>query len=335
MAGSTKKKDFQKTKHRVGKAKPKPTNATNTSFKAKSITVKQQALSTTAPNSSSQFAHYLALVTHKGDSQRRDAVAFLTTAVTSTPPNQPLPQPVSVIIEKSQQLILDGTRSVREQLLKLYQSLPPTEIDVRSSESLLLYIRAAMTHLSSEIRNSSLDFLGWLLQVDGTGAVSSQGGWVKTLQCFVSLLGWREHTATGAWTGPKLSFGNAGSDVKAMAKQLQALAAFIRAGLHPHNRDSDGIQNADSWFPLRNTESHLISGRSNAFSYLSLHGATRNEDTEMYEDREDRQRIFHALFQNAITKGVQQAQREAGEMGRASVQVKKAVSDGMADFVDE
>ncbi|KZZ96372.1 hypothetical protein AAP_01145 [Ascosphaera apis ARSEF 7405] len=66
-----KKKDFQKQKLKVGKTKPKPSNYTDTSFKAKSIVLNQQSLSTSAPSFNAQFAHSVSLLGSKSDTQRQ------------------------------------------------------------------------------------------------------------------------------------------------------------------------------------------------------------------------------------------------------------------------
>jgi hypothetical protein len=129
------------------------------------ISLKQQSLSTVAPTLEAQCAHHLGLLNHKSDAQRRESLAYLTTAIMNNPPMAPLPQPASVIIPVAQRLILDGTNSVRQQLLKLLQSLPQADI-ASHADQLLLHTRAAMTHLANEIRTFGLDVLDWLLGQD-------------------------------------------------------------------------------------------------------------------------------------------------------------------------
>lgn len=324
-----KKKDFQKPKLKVGKARPKAANSTDTSFRAKAIALKQQALSTAAPTLEAQCAHYLGLLNHKSDTQRRESLAFLTTAITNNAPGTPLPQPSAVIIPAIQRLILDGSNSVRQQLLKLLQSLPPTDI-ASHADQLLLHTRAAMTHLANDIRTFGLDVLEWLLSVAGDEVVSCAGGWVKMLKCFLSLLGWQSE-ATSKWSTPK-SYGKA--DSKMQAKQMNALTAFLRIGLFHAQIVTKAIL-GDIHFPLWQTEHHVLSGRSNAYAHLNLFGATRDEEAEMFEDREDRQRIFHDRAETAVVAGLEQATKSGGELGRAAAQLRKVVKEGMADFYRE
>ncbi|KAF2131079.1 pre-rRNA-processing protein-like protein ipi1 [Dothidotthia symphoricarpi CBS 119687] len=325
-----KKKDFQKVKLRVGKGAPKAANSTSTSFRAKSIALKQQALSTTAPTTEAQCAHHLGLLNHKSDTQRKESLAYLTTAIISNPPGTPLPQPASVIIPTVQRLILDGSKGVREQLLKLLRSLPKVDV-AGHADQLLLHTRAGMTHLATEIRTFALDVLEWLLEVAGDEVVSCAGGWVKMLKCFLSLLGWQSEAASKWSTPGSLVKSTATSGSKLQVKQISALAMFLRIGLY-HAQAVASVVLSDSDFPLWQTQHHVLSERSNVYAHLNLFGATRDEEAEMYEDREDRQRVFHNRAEAAVIAGLEQATKGGGEMGRAGAQLRKAVREGMADF---
>ncbi|KAJ4356005.1 rRNA processing protein [Didymosphaeria variabile] len=328
-----KKKDFQKVKLKVGKTKPKAANSTDTSFKAKAIALKQQSLSTNAPTVEAQCAHQISLLNHKSDAQRRDSLAYLTTVISTHPPGSPLPQPASVIIPAIQRLVLDGSNSVRQQMLKLVQSLPKTDI-ASHTDSLLLHTRAGLTHLSTDIRTFALDMLEWLLSVAGDEVVSCAGGWAKTLKCFLSLLGWQTQVGD-KWSAIR-TYGRGASDAKVQAKQMNTLTTFLRAGLiQPTEIVAVGAGTSN--FPLWQTEHHVLSERSSAFAHLNLYGATRDEEAEMYEDREDRQRVFHELAEGAIAAGIEQSTKGGGELGRAGAHLCKAMKEGMADFhrVDE
>jgi pre-rRNA-processing protein IPI1 len=79
----------------------------------------------------------------------------------------------------------------------------------------------------------------------------------------------------------------------------------------------------------------VLSERSNAYAHLNLFGAARDEEAEMYEDREDRQRLFRDRAEAAIIAGLEQATKGGGELGRAGAQLRKAVKEGMADFYRE
>ncbi|KAL1956374.1 hypothetical protein VTO42DRAFT_7357 [Malbranchea cinnamomea] len=329
-----KKKDFQKPKLKVGKAKPKPSNFTDTSFKSKSIVLNQQSLSTVAPSTTQQFSHYLSLCSSKSDSQRRDALAFLTTSIASRPVDSPLPQPVSVILPTLLPLILDGSNHVRAQLVKLLKALPAAEMEGHVS-ILLPYIRAGMTHLASDIRLSSVEILSWLLSAAGHEVVSCEGGWIKTLNCFLSLLGW--HTEESAkWSSNRASFGKAGSEGKPMVRAMQVFAEFLQVGIGaPDNEDenmlSEERDSSRSWaFPLHQTSRYLLPNRTAPFAYLNLFGQPKDEEGEMYETREDRLRIFIQKFQQPIDRGIKEAKKDGGEVGRASASLSRILKEATA-----
>jgi len=189
-----------------------------------------------------------------------------------------------------------------------------------------------MTHLSSDIRVFALDLLEWMLGVAGDEVVSCAGGWVKTLKCFLSLLGWQSQSAS-KWSTTK-SFGKAASDSKVQAKQMYVLASFIRIGL-VQPEETSTFENGTNTFPLCQSEHHMMSERSNTFAHLNLFGAARDGEAEMYEDREDRQRVFHEMVESAVNAGLEQATKSGGELGRAAAQLRKALKEGMADFRGE
>ncbi|KAJ5203646.1 Pre-rRNA-processing protein ipi1 [Penicillium cinerascens] len=327
-----KQKDFQKPKLKVGKAKAKPENFTDTSFRSKAITLNQQSLHIAAPTSNSQFTHFLSLLSSKSDSQRRDSLAHLTTSIASRPVNSPLPQPVSVILPGLLPLILDANNNVRIQLLKLLRTLPRNDIEDHVGQ-LLPYVRAGMTHLAADIRVSAVEILSWMVEAAGENVVSSAGGWVKTMNCFLSVLGW--HTEESSrWSSNRASFGKSGSQGKPMVKVLGALAEFLDAGIGQPSGSggdsSDHDEQSSSPFPLHQMGHHMITESSAPYAYLNLFGQPRDEEGEMYETREDRYRVFSTRFLPAIDRGLKSAREEGGELGRASSGVSKVLKEALA-----
>ncbi|GIK06179.1 rRNA processing protein [Aspergillus viridinutans] len=328
-----KKKDFQKTKLKVGKTKAKPENFTDTSFRAKTITLNQQSLHITAPSSDAQFTHHVSLLSSKSDTQRRDSLAHLTTSFVSRPVDSPLPQPVSVLLPTLLPLILDASSSVRTQLLRLLRALPTHDIQDHVPQ-LLPYIRAGMTHLAADIRVSAVEVLSWLVDVAGAEVVSCAGGWIKTLNCFLSVLGW--HTEESSkWSGSRASFGKSGAKGQPMVKVLGALAVFLQAGI---GRPDDGMgyssdtpNEVSGWdFPLCHAAQHMVPQATAPFVHLNLFGQPRDEEGEMYETREDRYRVFENRFLGAVQRGLEGARSEGGEVGRASAGVSKVLKEAIA-----
>ncbi|KAL5353293.1 rRNA processing protein [Pseudogymnoascus australis] len=323
-----KKKDFKKPKLRVGKAKAKPDNFTDTSFKSRSITINQQSLTTSAPASSVQFEHYLSLASSsKSDAQRRDALSYLTTQVSSQPVNAPIPVSPSTILEKLLPLILDGSQSVRTHQLKFLRLLPAKDVGNRA-EFALLYIRAGMTHLAVEIRNDALSVLEWLVEIAPEYVVSCPGGWFKTLDSFMRMMGWAESVGSSKWSAAaKVTFGKGG---KSFPRQITVLAQFLNAGL-ARIATEEPFQRG-SCFPLWDADIHVISAQASPFAHLNLFGPGRDEEGEMYTERESRQRVFRLRFQKSVDKGIESARKEGGEMGRAGAILGKVVTESMDDY---
>lgn len=305
------------------------------------IVLAHQSLTTNAPTQSTQFSHHLSLLSSRSSSQRRDSLAYLTTAVASRPVDTPLPQPVSVLLPKVNPLILDGSNSVRSQLLKFLGTLPSQEIDPHIGHT-LLYIRAGLTHLAVDIRSSATDLLLWAIETCPNELVSCTGGWVKTLKCLLTVLHWHAASPTigkgaaagaNAWSSSRApTLGKEGSEGKLPIKTLNVLAAFLRAGLKGHDVNADATCSQRWPFPLRYIEAHMLTKRSNAFAHLNLFGPPRDEESEMYIEREERQRIFQKRFYAIVSRGVEAAKREGGEVGRAAAAIAKVLAEGLKGF---
>lgn len=302
------------------------------------ITLNQQSLRLSAPSSNTQFTHHLSALSSKSDTQRRESLAHLTTSITSRPVDSPLPQPVSVILPALLPLILDASNNVRSQLLKLLRALPAADVEDHVAQ-LLPYVRAGMTHLAADVRVSAVEVLSWLVDVAGAQVVSCAGGWIKTMNCFLSVLGW--HTEESSkWSSTRASFGKAGTQGKPMLKVLSALAEFLDAGIgkpEDESMDDDDDHNDDNspdsgnWaFPLCHTEQHMIPTTSVPYAYLNLFGQPRDEEGEMYETREDRYRVFANRFMKAVERGLENARKEGGELGRASSGASKVLREAVA-----
>ncbi|KAF9887282.1 hypothetical protein FE257_010410 [Aspergillus nanangensis] len=218
-------------------AKQKPsrtTSPTPASNRKPAIVLTQQSLKLSAPTTSSQFTHHLGLLNSKSDTQRRDSLAHLTTTLTSGPVNTP-PQPTSLILPPLLPLILDSSASVRTQLLKLLRALPPADIQDHVVQ-LLPYIRAGMTHLAADIRLSAVDILSWMVEVAGEQVVGCAGGWIKTLNCFLSLLGW--HTEESArWSASRASYSKAGKEAHMVP---ETAGPYVYLNLMGRVRDEEG-----------------------------------------------------------------------------------------------
>ncbi|KAI8682946.1 hypothetical protein LRP88_05086 [Fusarium phalaenopsidis] len=317
-----KKKDFQKPKFKVGKDKAKASNFTDTSFKSKAIVMGQQSLSTVAPDVVQQFKHSLSLASgSKSDKQRREALAYLTSQLSSEPPTNPVG--THAVLAKLLPLISDSSTPVRSQLLKLLRVLPPAEVR-HSVEKAIMFIRAGMTHLSADISNDSLGMMEWLLDVTEGDLVICPGGWVKTLNSFCAMMGWALSSSKAGWSSGSRS-GLRPKDASTYARQITTLSRFIEAGLRHEEEIPD--DESEIWDNL-----YRIPRDLNAFEYLNLYGSRRDEEGEMYPSRQARQRVFQRRFLEAIIKGADQAKKEGGATGRAAAGLDKVLEEGMGDY---
>ena len=148
-------------------------------------------------------------------------------------------------------------------------------------EKISMYIRAGLTHLAADIRNTALEMLEWALQVGGEELVSSPGGWIKTLKTVLMALAWNDDGTISSWTSSRALVGRSGD--KALPKTLTLLAAMLRTGMvaPPSPEKPEPMQ---IWFPLWHIDRHRIPNRSNAYGYLNLFGPPKDEDSQGYED---------------------------------------------------
>ncbi|KAG6027790.1 hypothetical protein E4U41_000835 [Claviceps citrina] len=310
----------KKPKYKVGKTQAKASNFTDTSFKSKAIVMGHQSLSTDAPDNVQQFKHNLSLASSsKSDKQRREALAFLTSQLSTSPPTNPVG--TNALLKKLLPLVSDNSTPVRAQLIKLLRALP--EDDVKHGvEHASMYIRAGMTHLSADISNDSLGVMEWLLDVAASELVNCPGGWVKTLNTFCAMMGWAVASSDGGWTSAARTSMRP-KDAQTLARQINALSKFLQAGLTDEPSENKVIP--QYWDTL-----YKISRAPNAFDYLNLSGTRRDEEGEMYSNQEARQHVFHRRFLEAMTKGLDQAKKEGGATGRAASSMEQSLKGAMA-----
>ncbi|GAP87247.1 putative pre-rRNA-processing protein IPI1 [Rosellinia necatrix] len=321
-----KKKDFQKPKLKVGKARPKAANFTDTSFKSKSIVLQQQ-LTEAAPDVVERFKHQLSLTSSRTDTQRRDALSYLTGQLSTSPPTNPVG--TSTLLQKILPLMPDSSKSVRGQLLKLLQQLPVEEVRPHLQKA-MLHIRGTMTHLSQDIKDDGLNYMEWILDAAGDDLVASPGCWVKPLKDFMSVLGWSVPTAPslatkGGWTSaPRTTFGSKKFG-HSFPRQMMVLSKFLELGFRPA---ACRPWASSDWACSINT----VPRTPDPFGYLGLFKPPRDEDGEIYRNREDRQEIFAKIFMDAVEAGVDLAKKEGGAAGRAAAVLDQTLRDGMGDY---
>lgn len=316
-----KKKDFQKPKLKVGKARPKAANSTDTSFKAKAIVLNQQ-INAEAPSAQAQFLHHVSLLSSRTDSQRKESLAYLASAIIyefST--RKSLPLPTESLIEKAMPLALDSNAGVRSNLVKMLEALPEFEI-ADQIPRMLPYVRAAMTHLSQDVRKTALDILQYLLENAGKDLVSCAGGWTKTLECCATLLSWKNLSPAETWTASKTSFR---TDTKLIARIMQVADQLLSAGLLEDDSSDQGTNEALDCFPLLHFQHHAIAAKSNPYAYLGLFGRPPDDDSRILDDRGERWIVFKEGYKNTFLHGIDGARKEGGDIGRVAGQLSKTI----------
>jgi len=193
-----------------------------------------------------------------------------------------------------------------------------------------------INHLSVDIRSTSFDIFEWLLSVAGADVVGSAGGWVRTWKGLLAQLSWGVDEKGNGTVGNGTA-GKNKEEIGVYAKALRALESFLRVGFAAPAVDMDERDAARTWFPLVHTERHLLPKpggpvRKAYVDRLHLFGPLPDEDEEMYDDLEERQRVFHKRGQAAVVVGVRQAKQIGGPVGRAAGLVEKAVEEGMEGF---
>ncbi|KAH7037444.1 Rix1 complex component [Microdochium trichocladiopsis] len=317
-----KQKDFQKPKLKVGKAKPKANNFTDTSFKSKAIVLQQQ-LTDNAPTVVERFKHNFSLVGSRSDTHRRDALAYLTSQLSTNPPTNPVG--TSALLHKVLPIMSDSSKSVRANLLKLLQCLPADQVRPHV-ERIILYIRGAMTNISQEVKDDGLSYMEWLLDTAGDDVVASAGCWVKPLNDFIAVLGWsiRPPPSTGpksGWTqAPRTTFG-AKKHGESFPRQMMVLAKFLEVGFR--------AESSPPWTPRDWLNGlSVVPRHPDPYGYIGLFKPARDEDSEMYKTKQDRLEVFNKKFREAIEVGVDLGRKEGGTAGRAAATLAATLLKG-------
>lgn len=233
------------------------------------------------------------------------------------------PVGTSALLVKLLPLISDSSTPVRTQLLKLLRILPEDEVKC-GTEHAVMFVRAGMTNLSADISNDALSAMEWLLEVAQDELVASPGGWVKTLSTFCAMMGWAISSSSAGWTSSSRTTLRT-KDAQTLARQITILTKFLQAGFKS--------EAALASSPLVYWENmYKLPRSSNAFDYLNLFGSLRDEEGEMYPNRDARQKVFHRRFLDAISIGVDKAKKEGGATGRAAVGLDQVLKKGMGDY---
>lgn len=342
---------FSKPTLRVGKAKPKPSNHTETSFRSKSIVLATQSLHSAAPSAAASFAHALGMLTHHSVAVRRDALGQLLRVArrqgTSRKEGDDAAAELPVAanyLPRVLPLTLDESAGVRQLARELLRGMPGQQEVELHAEQVLLYVHSGMTHLSAGIRADSSALLDWLLGVCGSRVVElGDVGWGRTIEGFLGLIGWDgfvQGRKSQGGNGCLLQGGGMKDDGRTRAKHLAVFAEFLSHGLTDEhelqdqlNRMGDEAPNgsciAESlpWWSFAGQ--NMLPRTANPYGYLNLFddeydSAIGTGRVGGAGDQEARLRSL-ILWRSSLMKGVTAARQEGGEVGRSVGRLEKLI----------
>lgn len=203
-----KKADFQKTKLKLGKGKQAANNATDVSFKAKTIALPQQSINVdksgklvnsrnlTIADLALQLRHYSAAV-------RRDAITGIKEILTLHP--SLLMTDAASIVPELSRCIGDEDAAVRKQLHALIAwMLPqiPAQLLGTFQNTLLLFTTSALSHIYPEVRLDAVKILDVCLNVLPHAATTGWENAVHKMASAVSSASNRNRTTSSDTVGP-------------------------------------------------------------------------------------------------------------------------------------
>lgn len=331
-----KKKDFQKTKLKVGKTAAKPDNYTNTSFTARSISLPNQSLAKKADGPLKEqvdLTHHLLLTKHHSATTRKEVLNYIENHLPSSP------SLYKQILTLTVSLVTDQSASVRRAFISLLNACAEKQPGLLElhMRSIILFVHSAMSHIQSEIRATSTAVLDVLIQKAPLALV--KGHFIKTFRSFFSLMSWAlsdEKKAISLAVNTTSSLD--GSAKKARVAHLAFLSKFLEAALfekpaeensmtidwstcvtvHPQTPRYMLASNPQAFAPLKLFITELPSNVISPHSTNTVEGAysLQDLDTVSSEDQETRRKITYDVFLTPLKKNLTTILKEGGEAGK-------------------
>lgn len=310
----------QKAKLKVGKTKAKPTNYTDTSFVAKSISLPTQSLSRNE-DADVDLIKRLSLLKHHASQTRKETLIFI---------EQHLPENPALykqIITAIVPLIIDQSLSVRTALVSLLTEIGkrhPNLIELHT-RSIILFVHSAMTHITPAIRSDSVRFLNLLIAYGPNALIKSS--WVKTLKSFFILLNWTLNSSKQSVSLAITSSVTSNISTKAKQQALDSLVRFLKIGVF-QEPSTESTTQLRTVHPL--TKHYLLPAAPQPFASLKLFTrelttTNRNSSDETIdlnkvscEDYETRIQVFCEHFSQPAQKNLVNLIKEGGELGKSA-----------------
>lgn len=349
-----KKKDFQKTKLKVGKTAAKPDNYTDTSFTARSISLPNQSLAKKSDahlTTNVDLTHHLLLTKHHSAATRKEVLHYIETHLPSSP------SLYKQIITLTVSLVTDQSTSVRKAFISLLNACAEKQQGLLElhMRSIILFVHSAMSHIQPEIRSTSTGVLDVLVEMAPLALV--KGYYVKTLRQFFTLMSWtltddKSAVSLSVNTGSSLD----GSSKKARLGHLAFLSKFLEAALfeqwdkntswsidwtacvtvHPQTPRYMLPSNSQAFAPLKlfitefPSNMHAAQSANTAEESYSLHDL----DKLSSEDQETRRKITYDVFLNPLKKNLTSIMKEGGEAGKEASSCMAVIERFEKDYIE-
>ncbi|KAI0756631.1 hypothetical protein C8Q80DRAFT_1093119 [Daedaleopsis nitida] len=234
--------DFTKAKLKLGKGKQAPSNAVDTSFKARSIALPTQSIAVDrdadAPSTKRRltFDALIAHLKHYNASTRKDAILGLRELLEAHP--ELIATHLTALVNNCVRLIGDEDASVRKGLLVffawLFRQVPPDDL-VPHSPVLLLFTTSAQTHIFPEIRIDAVRFLDVYLEyipavvTEGWMQIGGTAHGRRVLEGYLGILSAGTTFGEGGDTGPVQATSTASVVLSPASKLivLRSLSLFL------------------------------------------------------------------------------------------------------------
>ncbi|CCK69630.1 Ipi1p KNAG_0C05320 [Huiozyma naganishii CBS 8797] len=231
-----KKKDFLKKKLKVGKTAPKPSNVTDTSYVARTITIRNQHLD----HHSDDLIKRLPLLRHHNETVRKETLQHFIKCV----PKIIRSKIMTPLLKQSIPLICDNIKSVRDSLLELIEEIGLHDEQVLQLHCnvFVLYISMSMTHIVPRIQCDSTRFLLALLQFSSHEIVKH--AWTKLLNGNLTVLGWNDKIGANQTSG---SLQTRKRDSKNIKTHLDCLYKLIEYGCTDPTLSEEGPKQSNKY----------------------------------------------------------------------------------------
>ncbi|KAJ7209662.1 hypothetical protein GGX14DRAFT_452486 [Mycena pura] len=253
--------DFAKAKLKLGKGKQLPSNAIDTSFKARcaialpsqSITL-DRAADAPATRRRLTFDDLIVHLKHYSPGTRKDGIAGLRELLNAHP--EILEASLTALINATARAIGDEDPGVRKSLLEFFSWIfprIPIENLIPHATTLLLFATSAQTHIFPEIRVDAIRFLNIYLEyipaatVAGWNHSGSESG-SRILEGYLGILS--AGTKFGETGGPMKATSTASVVLTSASKLvvLQSLSTFLRHAVQSSSQTFQDSSSMDTWY---------------------------------------------------------------------------------------